>query len=57
MSCGVSASENNRRLDFEALWTSVDDALYEAKRGGRNRVSVAGAVGPVAAVPLRAGVA
>jgi diguanylate cyclase (GGDEF)-like protein len=54
MSCGVSASGSDRRLDFDALWTSVDDALYEAKRGGRDRVSVAGTVAPGAAVALSA---
>lgn len=54
MSCGVSASGTGRRLDFDSLWTSVDDALYEAKRGGRDRVSVAGTVGSGAAVALSA---
>ena len=42
MSCGVTASEPGRRLDFEALWSRVDRALYEAKHAGRNRVHAAG---------------
>ncbi|MEZ5157123.1 MAG: GGDEF domain-containing protein [Solirubrobacterales bacterium] len=42
MSCGVSASEPGRRFDFDALWSSVDEALYEAKHAGRNQVRVAG---------------
>jgi diguanylate cyclase (GGDEF)-like protein len=54
MSCGVSASGPHQRLDFDALRSSVDTALYEAKRQGRDRVNVAGP-GPTASpVPLSA---
>jgi diguanylate cyclase (GGDEF)-like protein len=39
MSCGAAASGSESRLNFDALWASADDALYRAKREGRNRVS------------------
>jgi len=42
MSCGVSASGPDQRLDFDALRSRVDTALYDAKRSGRDRVCVAG---------------
>jgi len=54
MSCGVSASEAGSRLDFDALWSSVDQALYAAKRGGRDRVSAAGEPAPNGRVALTA---
>jgi diguanylate cyclase (GGDEF)-like protein len=41
VSCGVAASGPDTRFDFTTLWTAVDEALYAAKHGGRNRVNVA----------------
>jgi diguanylate cyclase (GGDEF)-like protein len=40
MSFGVSASAKGTRFDFEEIFGAADDALYEAKDGGRNRVCV-----------------
>jgi diguanylate cyclase (GGDEF)-like protein len=40
MSFGVSASEAGTEFDYAALFTTVDRALYEGKRLGRNRVCV-----------------
>ncbi|HET6831212.1 MAG TPA: diguanylate cyclase [Solirubrobacterales bacterium] len=55
MSCGAAASGPEARLDFDALWASADDALYRAKREGRNRVSFApGITAPHPAVPATA---
>jgi len=42
MSLGVTTSVASPSLDFRSLWESVDAALYEAKREGRNQVRVAG---------------
>ena len=41
VSCGVAASGPDTRFDFTTLWAAVDEALYAAKRGGRDRVHVA----------------
>jgi diguanylate cyclase (GGDEF)-like protein len=38
MSCGVSASRRGETFDFDAVFRSADAALYEAKRGGGDRV-------------------
>jgi diguanylate cyclase (GGDEF)-like protein len=38
MSFGVAASPAGARFDYDAVFAMADSALYEAKRGGRNRV-------------------
>ena len=38
MSFGVSASKRGSRFDYAAVFGGADAALYEAKRGGRDRV-------------------
>jgi diguanylate cyclase (GGDEF)-like protein len=43
MSFGVSA-ERGEGVAYETLFKAADEALYAAKRGGRNRVELAGAV-------------
>jgi diguanylate cyclase (GGDEF)-like protein len=48
MSCGVTTSLATPDLDFASLWSSVDQALYEAKHDGRNQVRVAARRGPLA---------
>jgi diguanylate cyclase (GGDEF)-like protein len=45
-SFGVAATSPGERFDFEAVSRRADSALYEAKRGGRNRVAVAAPVAP-----------
>lgn len=40
ISCGVAA-RNEEDTGWEAIYKRADEALYESKRGGRNRVSVA----------------
>jgi diguanylate cyclase (GGDEF)-like protein len=42
-SFGVSGAEGEE-IDFERLYRRADEALYEAKRAGRDRVTVSGAV-------------
>jgi diguanylate cyclase (GGDEF)-like protein len=44
-SFGVSGAEGEE-IDFERLYHRADQALYEAKRGGRDRVSVHGTPAP-----------
>jgi len=44
-SFGVSGGEGEE-IDFERLYRRADQALYEAKRAGRDRVNVSGAVIP-----------
>jgi diguanylate cyclase (GGDEF)-like protein len=46
-SFGVSGAAGEE-IDFEALYRRADEALYEAKRGGRDRVNVSAAVAPAA---------
>lgn len=38
-SFGVSGTDG-AEIDFERLYRSADQALYQAKRGGRDRVTV-----------------
>jgi diguanylate cyclase (GGDEF)-like protein len=47
MSFGVSASRRGDAFDYETVFAEADLALYEAKRGGRDRVcAAAGALAP-----------
>jgi diguanylate cyclase (GGDEF)-like protein len=41
MSLGVCVSRHDEAFDYKAVFARADAALYEAKRGGRDRVSVA----------------
>ncbi|HTB69994.1 MAG TPA: diguanylate cyclase [Solirubrobacteraceae bacterium] len=45
VSIGVSAA-SGERVEYESLFKAADEALYRAKRGGRNRVTTAGAETP-----------
>jgi len=42
MSLGVSASTRGDAFDFDAVTRTADEAMYEAKRAGRNRVCASG---------------
>jgi diguanylate cyclase (GGDEF)-like protein len=39
MSFGVSASKRGETFDYERIFSEADAALYQAKRGGRDRVA------------------
>jgi diguanylate cyclase (GGDEF)-like protein len=41
MSLGVSASIRGQQFDFDAVARRADEAMYDAKRAGRNRVCLA----------------
>jgi diguanylate cyclase (GGDEF)-like protein len=41
LSCGIAALQGRGSFDFRALFASADQALYSAKRSGRNRTAVA----------------
>jgi diguanylate cyclase (GGDEF)-like protein len=53
LSCGASASERGRPFKYKDVFAAADAALYEAKRGGRDRV-YAGAVAGLQPHPLLA---
>ncbi len=50
VSIGVSAA-SGERVEYEPLFKAADEALYRAKRGGRNRVTTAGAEAPGEGAP------
>ena len=37
---------------YDAVLSAADSAMYEAKRGGRDSIRVAGQVGPASAAPI-----
>jgi diguanylate cyclase (GGDEF)-like protein len=41
LSCGIAALEGDGSFDFRRLFASADQALYAAKRAGRNRIATA----------------
>ncbi len=52
ISLGVAASPPGRAFAFEDVFARADEALYAAKRGGRDRVGVAGSTTPTAAAQV-----
>jgi diguanylate cyclase (GGDEF)-like protein len=49
MSFGVGATEPDEELDYEAIFSRADRALYQAKRTGRNKVVIDNGDRPVTA--------
>jgi diguanylate cyclase (GGDEF)-like protein len=54
MSFGVAASAPDQRFDFDEVFTRADGALFAAKQGGRNRVSIGVAEPPRPRLETRA---
>jgi diguanylate cyclase (GGDEF)-like protein len=50
LSIGVGASNSGEGFDYAAVFSQADEALYRAKRGGRNRVELASREQAVAGV-------
>jgi diguanylate cyclase (GGDEF)-like protein len=51
-SFGVASLPDDAATSGDELFRAADEALYAAKRGGRNQVAVAGMTEPAAAAPL-----
>jgi diguanylate cyclase (GGDEF)-like protein len=50
ISCGLTAGAGDQ-VDYDAMFKEADEALYEAKRSGRNRVVTAPGAAPAAEAP------
>jgi diguanylate cyclase (GGDEF)-like protein len=53
LSCGVAASAAGSSFDYDKVFAAADEALYEAKRSGRNCVKASAAALAPAASPTR----